>query len=78
MKYLTTTATAAAILLVPLLAFAGNKDAFRFEAQQQHDARKADLKEIQERQERTEELQKQHEADHPEVRTDEVEDDVDE
>jgi hypothetical protein len=77
MKYFTTSA-AAAILLVPILAFAGNKDAFRFEAQQQHDARKADLNEIQEKQERTEELQKQREFDHPEVLTDEVEEDVDE
>lgn len=68
------------LLLAPVVVFAGtvSKNPFDVEVEQQKNARRADLHEIQERAERVQEMQQQRELEHPEIMYDEREDDVEE
>ena len=78
MRYLLSLATVY-LFVTPLYAGSvpsNSKDPFGGEAPEQRQARKAELRDRQEREERVHDIQRQHEVDHPEMNDDERDEDL--
>ena len=80
MRYLLSLATAC-LLVTPLYAGSSpsnSKDPFGSEGLEQRQARKAEIRDLQEREERAHAVQEQREVEHPEMNYEEHDEDVDE
>ena len=80
MRYLLALATVC-LVVTPLYAGspspADSKDPFGTEGAEQRQARKAEIRDLQEREERAHDRQQQHEIDHPDINYDDADEDLD-
>ena len=77
MKSFATVATVSLFLALVSPA-AAKLDPFARQEEQQKEARRSDLRDLHEKEERTEQIKQERELDHPEIMYDEREEDVDE